>query len=131
MSHNTILRNINALFASSTWTQHNYDTIPTGFTGKINPANKTVRVNVMQYSSNLFFDGDHLSGQIVCQIFVPREEGMNAATQIADNLDVLLKKKTISGNLQTTNSLIKMVGIDPNNTDLLVCSYEVNFNYYN
>jgi hypothetical protein len=137
--HNTLLRNINTLFTSNDWTQHGYTTVDSAFTGKIKVDEigstgvfkKTVRVNVMQYNTDPFYNGDRISGQIVCQIFVNKLEGFNAATQIADNLDVLLKKKTISGNLQTTNSLIKIIGTDPDNKNGFVCNYEVGFNYYN
>ena len=137
--HNTLLRNINSLFATTTWTQHGYNTVDSAFTGKIKVDEigstgvykKTVKVNVMQLDNGLFYNGDVISGKITCQIFVNKIEGYNAATQVADNLDVLLKKKTISGNLQTTNSLIKIIGTDPENKNAFVCNYEVDFNYYN
>lgn len=131
MSHNVLLLTVNALFATSDWTSLNINTVPTGFVGKIPNDKSTVRVNVFEFNNALYYNGDSITGKIVCDIFVPVELGMNQATQIADNLDTILKKKTISGNLQTTNSLTKIVGIDSNDSQLLRVNYEVDFNFNN
>ena len=131
MTYNSVFKAINALFAATAWTDHGYTTVPASYTGKISSTGNTVRVNIMQFDSSLLYNGDSVKGKIVCNIFVPVNLGMITATIISDHLDDLLKKKIISGNLQSTNSLTKNFGVDPMNTNLFRLDYEVNFNYNN
>ena len=130
MTHNEILTALNAVFADPAWTSENITTVPASYTGNIRGNKETVRVNILQMSSDLFYNGDRIKGKIVCNIFVPVTLGENRATQIADILDTLFKKKTISG-IQTTNSLIKQTGIDKHKKSLYVVDYEVDFSTIN
>ena len=68
---------------------------------------------------------------IVCQIFVPAGAGMKRAYQIADLLKTLLDQEVISGYLQTTNSFITNIGIDPKDAGLYNIDYTVNFRSIN
>ena len=130
MTHNQILTSLNAVFADAAWTSENITTVPASYTGNIRGNKETVRVNIIQLGSDLFYNGDRIKGKIVCNIFVPVTSGENRATQIADILDTLFKKKTISG-IQLTNSLIKQTGIDRHKKSLYVVDYEIDFTTIN
>jgi hypothetical protein len=121
-----LLTAVEGLFASSSWTSNNVKAYPANYQGKID-SNEWVRVNVLPFSSELMFSELTANGQIVCNIFVPSGQGMKRAYEIADMLKTLLDRNSISGYLQTTNSFITNIGVDPKNAGLYSVDYTVNF----
>ena len=121
-----ILTAVEGLFASTDWTSNNVKAYPANYQGNID-SNEWVRVNVLPFSSELAFSELSANGQIVCQIFVPSGQGLKRAYEIADMLKSLLDRNSISGYLQTTNSFITNIGVDPKNSGLYNVDYTVNF----
>jgi|TARA_R110000796_G_scaffold16010_2_gene50398 hypothetical protein len=121
-----ILTAVEGLFASSAWTTNNIKAFPANYQGEID-ADEWIRLSVLPFSSELAFKDVIANGQIVCQIFVPAGSGMKRAYQIADLLKALLDQEVISGYLQTTNSFITNIGIDPKDSGLYNVDYTVNF----
>jgi hypothetical protein len=121
-----ILTAVESLFASSAWTSNNIKAFPANYQGEIN-ADEWVRVSVLPFSSELAYQDVIANGQVVIQIFVTAGSGMKRAYQIADLLKILLDQKEISGYLQTTNSFITNIGIDPKDAGLYNVDYTVNF----
>jgi hypothetical protein len=125
-----MLTAVEGLFASSAWTSNNIKAFPANYQGEIN-AEEWIRVSVLPFSSELAYQDVIANGQIVCQIFVPAGAGMKRAYQIADLLKTLLDQEVISGYLQTTNSFITNIGIDPKDAGLYNIDYTVNFRSIN
>ena len=121
-----MLTAVEGLFASSAWTSNNIKAFPANYQGEIN-SDEWVRVSVLPFSSELAYQDVIANGQIVCNIFVPAGAGMKRAYQIADLLKTLLDQEVISGYLQTTNSFITNIGIDPKDAGLYNVDYTVNF----
>ena len=121
-----MLTAVEGLFASTAWTSNNIKAFPANYQGEIN-AEEWIRVSVLPFSSELAYQDVIANGQIVCNIFVPAGAGMKRAYQIADLLKTLLDIKVISGYLQTTNSFITNIGIDPKDAGLYNVDYTVNF----
>lgn len=125
-----MLTAVEGLFASTAWTSNNIKAFPANYQGEID-ADEWVRVSVLPFSSELAYQDVIANGQIVCQIFVPAGAGMKRAYQIADLLKTLLDQEIISGYLQTTNSFITNIGIDPKDAGLYNIDYTVNFRSIN
>lgn len=121
-----MLTAVEGLFASTAWTSNNIKAFPANYQGEID-SDEWVRVSVLPFSSELAYQDVIANGQIVCQIFVPAGAGMKRAYQIADLLKTLLDQEVISGYLQTTNSFITNIGIDPKDSGLYNVDYTVNF----
>ena len=121
-----MLTAVEGLFASSAWTSNNIKAFPANYQGEID-SDEWIRVSVLPFSSELAYQDVIANGQIVCQIFVPAGAGMKRAYQIADLLKTLLDQEVISGYLQTTNSFITNIGIDPKDAGLYNVDYTVNF----
>ena len=125
-----MLTAVEGLFASSAWTSNNIKAFPANYQGEID-SDEWIRVSVLPFSSELAYQDVIANGQIVCQIFVPAGAGMKRAYQIADLLKTLLDQEVISGYLQTTNSFITNIGIDPKDAGLYNIDYTVNFRSIN
>ena len=125
-----ILTAVEGLFASSAWTTNNIKAFPANYQGEID-SDEWIRVSVLPFSSELAYQDVIANGQIVCNIFVPAGAGMKRAYQIADLLKTLLDQEVISGYLQTTNSFITNIGIDPKDAGLYNIDYTVNFRSIN
>ena len=125
-----MLTAVEGLFASTAWTSNNIKAFPANYQGEIN-SDEWIRVSVLPFSSELAYQDVIANGQIVCQIFVPAGAGMKRAYQIADLLKTLLDREIISGYLQTTNSFITNIGIDPKDAGLYNIDYTVNFRSIN
>ena len=125
-----MLTAVEGLFASTAWTSNNIKAFPANYQGEID-SDEWVRVSVLPFSSELAYQDVIANGQIVCQIFVPAGAGMKRAYQIADLLKTLLDQEVISGYLQTTNSFITNIGIDPKDAGLYNVDYTVNFRSIN
>ena len=121
-----MLTAVEGLFASTAWTSNNIKAFPANYQGEID-SDEWVRVSVLPFSSELAYQDVIANGQIVCNIFVPAGAGMKRAYQIADLLKTLLDQEVISGYLQTTNSFITNIGIDPKDSGLYNVDYTVNF----
>lgn len=121
-----MLTAVEGLFASTAWTSNNIKAFPANYQGEID-SDEWVRVSVLPFSSELAYQDVIANGQIVCNIFVPAGAGMKRAYQIADLLKTLLDQEVISGYLQTTNSFITNIGIDPKDAGLYNVDYTVNF----
>ena len=125
-----MLTAVEGLFASTAWTSNNIKAFPANYQGEID-SDEWIRVSVLPFSSELAYQDVIANGQIVCQIFVPAGSGMKRAYQIADLLKTLLDQEVISGYLQTTNSFITNIGIDPKDAGLYNIDYTVNFRSIN
>lgn len=125
-----MLTAVEGLFASTAWTSNNIKAFPANYQGEID-SDEWIRVSVLPFSSELAYQDVIANGQIVCQIFVPAGAGMKRAYEIADLLKTLLDQEVISGYLQTTNSFITNIGIDPKDAGLYNIDYTVNFRSIN
>ena len=117
---------VESLFASTAWTSNNIKAYPANYQGKID-SNEWVRLNVLPFSSELSYNNDKTTGQIVCNIFVPSGQGVKRAYEIVDILKNLLDRNSISGYLQTTNSFITNIGVDQKDSGLYAVDFTVNF----
>ena len=104
-----MLTAVEGLFASTAWTSNNIKAFPANYQGEID-SDEWIRVSVLPFSSELAYQDVIANGQVVCNI-----------------LKTLLDQEVISGYLQTTNSFITNIGIDPKDAGLYNVDYTVNF----
>ena len=131
MSFNKIQKDIEQAIADNIATGQTLNGInfyPANYQGKIS-GTEWVRLNVFPGNSELLYRGLRIYGQIVFNIFVPAGNGMIKSTEIADKINSVFGRQIISG-IQTTNSFITTIGIDPVDKGLFRLDLTVNFNNY-
>lgn len=128
----SVLQDIESVFASSAWTSKNIVVYPDNYQGSISNPNEFGRLNVLPSSSeNHAYGGKKLiSGLVAVKLFVSAGEGQPRIMQIADILDTLLQNKKLTNGTELGTSYINVEGLDPSNKALYSASYIIPFKLY-
>jgi len=89
----SVLADIESVFASSNWTSNNIDIYPENYQGAISDDTEFCRLSVLPSSSENYVYGAKklLSGLVAVKIFVKAGEGQNRIMGIGDILDLVLE----------------------------------------
>jgi pyocin large subunit-like protein len=126
----TVLEDVEAVFASNTWKANNILTVPDNYTGA--KAEEYLIVKVLPSSS---FNNAHggvkeLSGLVAIKLFVKAGEGQGRVMAIADYLDILLQNKTLINKTKLETSYLSVEGLDSSNKAFYTASYFIPFKLY-
>jgi hypothetical protein len=130
--YDVILRDVETVFGSSSWTAHNIKTIPDNYLGTVGSNSEYVMLKVMPSSGSLVAYGveKQTDGLIAVKIFVKAGEGQGRAMAISDILDTLLENKTLPNGTRLKTSYLNVEGLDPQNKALYSASYIIPFTKY-
>ena len=128
----TILTEIQSVFASLAWTSKQIAIYPDNYQGTIVNPDEYLRMNIIPADSNNYaYEGRKVvSGVMFIKIFVKAGEGQKRIMQIADELDSVLQNKTLTNKTQLGTSFITMEGLDPSNQSLYSARYTIPFKKY-
>mgnify|MGYP000197150654 FL=1 len=128
----TILTDIQSVFASADWTSKQIAIYPDNYQGTIVNPDEYLRMNIIPADSNNYaYEGRKVvSGVMFIKIFVKAGEGQKRIMQIADELDSVLQNKTLTNKTQLGTSFITMEGLDPSNQSLYSARYTIPFKKY-
>jgi hypothetical protein len=127
--YDTILRDIETVFGSSSWTTHNIKTVPDNYLGTIGSNDEYVLVKVMPSDGFYLAYGveKQTNGLVAVKIFVKAGEGQSRVMVISDILDTLLENKTLPNGTRLKTSYLNVEGLDPQNKALYSASYIIPF----
>jgi len=130
--YDNVLDDIEAVFASETWTSNNIDIYPDNYQGTISTETEFCRLNVLPSSSNQFAHGGikSLNGLIAVKIFVKAGEGQSRIMAISDILDISLENKKLTNGTELATSYLNVEGLDPSNKALYSARYLIPFKLY-
>jgi hypothetical protein len=128
----SVLEDIESVFASTSWTTNNIDIYPDNYQGAISDETEFCRLNVLPSSSENHAHGGKklLSGLVAVKIFVSAGEGQSRIMEIADILDSVLQNKKLTNGTELNTSYINVEGLDPSNKALYSASYIIPFKLY-
>ena len=129
-TYTDLLSSIDSVFASDEWGATNVPAYPNNFTPKKIP-NEFVRYEVIASGKGEreYGESDHKSGVIICQIFVPTNEGPRRLYELADVLKGLLARKIISST-QVYDGILSIQGADKDDPSLFRADYSLTFNSF-
>jgi hypothetical protein len=125
-----VQRDIEGVFATSAWTSNSISAYPANFAIPANIA-EFVKIEVLPLKSNIDYGRFGISGLAIIQVYVPANKGTTRILQISDLLDTVLQNKTLGNGTQTQESLVQILGQDPETPNLFRGDYQVHFNLYN
>jgi hypothetical protein len=131
--YNLILRDVEGVFSSATWTSHNIPTYPVDYQGCKGGANgEYAMVSILPSSSSNYEYGvkKATTGIVAVKLFVKSGEGQGRLMAIADFLDIVLDNKTLPNGTKLGTSYLNVEGLDPQNTALSSASYIIPFTKY-
>jgi len=130
--YDNVLDDIEAVFASSSWTANNIDIYPDNYQGTISNENEFCRLNVLPSNSNYYSHGGNkqLEGIIAVKIFVKAGEGQSRIMAISDILDINLQNKRLTNGTELGTSYLNVEGLDPSNKALYSARYLIPFKIY-
>jgi hypothetical protein len=131
--YNLILRDIEGVFSSATWTSHNIPTYPVDYQGcKGGDNGEYAMVSILPSSSGNYEYGvkKATTGLVAVKLFVKSGEGQGRLMAIADFLDIVLDNKTLPNGTKLGTSYLNVEGVDPQNTALSSASYIIPFTKY-
>jgi hypothetical protein len=130
--YNKIITDIEAVFASSTWTTHNIVTLPDNYMGKIGNVTEYVQLKVMPTTGETVgYDAyKEQKGLVAVKIFVKAGEGQRRVMAIAEFLNNLLQHKHLTNGTELGASYLSIEGLDPANSSLYSASYIIPFTKY-
>lgn len=128
----SVLEDIENVFASSAWKSNNIDMYPTNYQGDIKNETEYCLVMVLPASSERYKYGGNkqLSGLVAVKIFTKAGEGQSRIMQISDTLDNYLQDKKLTNGTELSTSYVKIEGLDPSNKALYSASYFIPFKIY-
>jgi len=128
----SVLDDIEAVFASSAWVSQNIDVYPDNYQGSISDETEFCRLNLLPSSSqNHAYGGKkEISGLVALKIFVAAGEGQSRIFDIADTLDTVLQNKKLTNGTELYTSYLNVEGLDPSNKALYSASYIIPFKLY-
>jgi len=128
----SVLADIESVFASSNWTSNNIDIYPENYQGAISDDTEFCRLSVLPSSSENYVYGAKklLSGLVAVKIFVKAGEGQNRIMGIGDILDLVLENKKLTNGTELSTSYLSVEGLDPSNQALYSASYIIPFKIY-
>ena len=130
--YDLILRDIEEVFGSASWTANNIKTYPMNYLGSRGGATEYVLINVLPSSSNNYAFGvsKEITGLVAVKIFVKAGDGQGRLMAIANLLDTVLDNKTLSNGTKLGTSYLTVEGLDPSNKALYSASYIIPFTHY-
>jgi hypothetical protein len=130
--YDNLLDDIEAIFASSNWTDNNINIYPDNYQGTIDTENEFCRLNILPSSSEYYSHGGNkqLEGIIVIKIFVKAGEGQARLMAISDILDATLQSKHLTNGTKLETSYLNVEGLDPSNKSLYSARYIIPFKLY-
>lgn len=130
--YDLILRDVETVFGSASWTTHAIKTIPDNYQGTVGSNSEYVMVKVMPSEGSLVAYGveKQTTGLVAVKIFVKAGEGQGRAMAIANTLDTLLEHKVLTSGTRLGTSYLNVEGLDPQNKALYSASYIIPFTKY-
>jgi len=130
--YDLILRDIEEVFGSSSWTVNNIRTYPMNYLGNKDSNDEYVLMNVLPSSSSNYAFGvkKETNGLVAVKIFVKAGDGQGRLMAIANLLDTVLDNKTLSNGTKLGTSYLTVEGLDPSNKALYSASYIIPFTHY-
>ena len=130
---NSILADVESVFASSAWLGLNVKAIPSNYSGKLgNGVTEYVIVNVLPTKKDYkdYEKTKVVSGLLAVKMFVPYGNGQARVMGLADVLDNLLEDKVLPNNTKLEASYLSMEGKDPYSAAFYTASYFIPFKNY-
>jgi hypothetical protein len=122
-------KDVFSIFATNSWKSHNIKTFPANY---LTAGDEYIRVNILPNGAGI--NRVSVSGILLIDIFVPKGQGPNKVSLIADKLDEYLVGKSPKTELNATtqlfNSSLATLGIDPDNPTLYRAQYSIQFSYF-
>lgn len=128
-----VQNDVYSVFGSDAWSSNGIETVPQNFTGT--GLSEYIRISIVT-GGNL----DNLNmpksvvGQLIIDVFTVAGAGLGRAYAIADLLDAVLERKTVStaqhAAVQFGASAMVPHGIDSANPSLHKCGYSIPFKYF-
>jgi len=130
--YDLILRDIEEVFGSVSWTTNNIRTYPMNYLGNKDSNSEYVLMNVLPSSSSNYAFGvkKETNGLVAVKIFVKAGDGQGRLMAIANLLDTVLDNKTLSNGTKLGTSYLNVEGLDPSNKALYSASYIIPFTHY-
>jgi len=130
--YDLILRDIETVFASATWTSNSIPTYPADYLGSKGAATEYAILNVLPSSSKNIAHGaqKETTGLVAVKLFVKAGEGQSRLMAIANLLDTVLENKTLPNGTELGTSYLTVEGLDPLNKSLSSASYIIPFTNY-
>jgi len=130
--YDLILRDVEEVFGSASWTSNNIKTYPMNYLGSKDSSNEYVLINVLPSSSSNYAFGvkKETTGLVAVKIFVKAGDGQGRLMAIANLLDTVLDNKTLSNGTKLGTSYLTVEGLDPSNKALYSASYIIPFTHY-
>jgi hypothetical protein len=130
--YDLILRDIEEVFGSASWTTNNIRTYPMNYLGNKDSNSEYVLMNVLPSSSSNYAFGvkKETNGLVAVKIFVKAGDGQGRLMAIANLLDTVLDNKTLSNGTKLGTSYLNVEGLDPSNKALYSASYIIPFTHY-
>lgn len=131
--YSLVLRDVEGVFSSSTWTASSVPTYPMDYQGcKGGASGEYAVISYLPSGSSNYAYGvkKKSTGLVAIKIFTSSGEGQGRLMVIADLLDTLLDNKTLPNGTGLGTSYINIEGQDPLNKSLYSASYIIPFTYY-
>jgi hypothetical protein len=130
--YDLILRDIESVFGSDSWTTNKIKTYPMNYLGNKDSNSEYVLMNVLPSSSKNYAYGvkKETTGLVAVKIFVKAGDGQGRLMAVANLLDTVLDNKTLSNGTKLGTSYLTVEGLDPSNKALYSASYIIPFTHY-
>jgi len=128
-----VLRDIEGVFASATWTANDIPTYPVDYAGcKGGDSGEYAMVSLLPSGSRNYAYGvkKESTGLIAVKLFAKSGEGQGRLMAMADLLDIVLDNKTLPNGTKLGTSYLTVEGLDPMNKALSSASYIIPFTKY-
>jgi hypothetical protein len=130
-TYTQIISGVEALFASSDWTNNNVKAFPADYNGN-RDLPEFVTISVLLSNSEKQYGGGKgaTEGMFYLEIYTASGQGQRRPFEIADMLDSLLEMKTLLGAVETQTSTVGNPATDTANDSLSRTEYLVPFKTY-
>jgi len=130
--YDLILRDIENVLGSASWTSNNIKTYPVNYQGTKGSNNEYVLLNVLPSSSENYAYGvtKQVEGLVAVKMFVKAGDGQGRLMAIANLLDTVFDNKTLTNGTKLGTSYLTVEGLDPSNKSLYSASYIIPFTHY-
>jgi hypothetical protein len=129
-TYRALLTSIDAVFASTEWTNLGINAYPANYWPQTNPDEFVIyeiipsSIAVQEYSK-----ANYKAGLIILQIYTRANQGLLRTTEIADELNVLFEKE-FTNDTQLYDGVLSVKGIDKDDTSLFRADYSLQFNSF-
>ena len=125
-----IQRDIEEVFATSSWTQHNIATYPTNYPSR-KKDDEFLKIEVLPLATLSDYGRFGVSGLAIIQVYIPANKGSMRLLEIADLIDTVLQNQQLERGTMTGDSYVQILGQDADNPNLFRGDYQVTFKQYN